>query len=92
VFDDTYEVGLPEKEGRRQILELYLGQCETDLSQRDWGHIVDWTLYFAGSDIKALVERAQVEARLDERGPMTLVDIERAYTDMLPSTPGDVEG
>lgn len=85
-FDKRIEVGPPDADARREIIQIHLrGRPTTD--DLDLGPVVRQTAGFAGSDLTLLVEDA-ARAALDADEPISTAHLETASRDLDTSIPG----
>lgn len=73
-LDLKIKIDLPNREGRRGILEIYLGKKGYEITGIDMDSILDITEGFSGADLEALVEQARRAAAL--RPEATKVEME----------------
>jgi len=84
-FDRQIEIMLPDREARKDILNLYLEKrnCEKDV---DINKIADLTVYFSGAMIENLINEAALIAIRDNSEKMITENIEKAYLNILAGT------
>ncbi len=82
-IDHAVEIGLPDDDGRRRLLELYL--APTDHQVVDLGPVVERTAGVTASFIKELVRRA-VHLAVDSDGVVDDAVLDAAVTDLLDGT------
>ncbi len=103
--DVAVEIGLPDADGRRRLLELYAAGVPHSWTDADLGRTVERTAGVTASFVKELLRRAVLEALAETPGPLQHVDgpaLDRALDDLLDSTsavtrallgvPGDQSG
>ncbi len=87
--DVAVEVGLPDADGRRRLLDLYARGVPTDLTAADVDEAVDRTEGVTASFVKELLRRAVLESLHDHDGELRPVrgeQLRRALDDLLDST------
>jgi ATP-dependent 26S proteasome regulatory subunit len=87
--DVAVEIGLPDAESRRRLLELYSRGVPMELSEAERSDAVERTAGVTASFIKELVRRAVLEALESDGAPLRLVrgvHLEGALDDLLDSS------
>jgi hypothetical protein len=103
--DVAVEIGLPDAEARRRLLDVYARGVPLEVSDEQRGVVVQRTEGVTASFVKELVRRAVLEALTETPGPLRVVTgphLDRALDDLLDSTqsvtrallgvPGDQSG
>jgi ATP-dependent metalloprotease len=75
-FDRTVHVGIPDKDARKQILQLYLKSNGDSSIELD--NLASGTFGFSGADLKNMVNLAGIEAVKKKRPKITMVDLDDA--------------
>ncbi len=88
--DVAVEIGLPDADARRRLLEVYSRGARLQPTREDIDAVVVGTEGVTASFIKELVRRTVLEALLDDAadGRATSVHLRRALADLLDSTQG----
>lgn len=84
--DVAVEIGLPDADARRRLLDLYGGAVPLDLPETDLAVAVDRTEGVTASFLKELVRRTVLEALQAGGGPVTGEHLARALDDLLDSS------
>jgi len=84
--DVAVEIGLPDADARRRLLDLYGGAVPLELAEADLVAAVDRTAGVTASFLKELVRRTVLESLQDGGGPVTADHLARALDDLLDST------
>lgn len=81
-FDRQIEIMLPDKDARKDIINLYLSQkkCEDDINIEK---IADLTVYFSGAMIENLINEAALLAIREGHDKINIENIENAYLNVL---------
>jgi len=84
-FDRQIEIMLPDREARKDILNLYLEKrrCEESI---DIDKIADLTVYFSGAMIENLINEASLIAIRNDSEKINTDHIEKAYLNILAGT------
>ncbi|WP_298805435.1 ATP-binding protein [uncultured Pseudokineococcus sp.] len=87
--DVAVEIGLPDADGRRRLLDLYAAGVPTALTEEDLAAAVERTEGVTASFVKELLRRAVLESLEDSPGALREVrgeHLQRALDDLLDST------
>ncbi len=87
--DVAVEIGLPDADGRRRLLELYTRGVPHTWTDADLERAVERTAGVTASFVKELLRRAVLEALSERPGPLRTVSaahLDRALDDLLDST------
>lgn len=87
--DVAIEIGLPDAEARRRLLEVYARGVPLSVDDAEIESVVERTDGVTASFIKELLRRAVLEALTDSGEPLSRVtgaDLSRALDDLLDST------
>jgi cell division protease FtsH len=89
--DVAVEIGLPDADSRRRLLDLYARGVPGSWADEDRQRVVDRTEGVTASFVKELLRRAVLEALQDAGGPLREVradHLDRALDDLLDATQG----
>jgi cell division protease FtsH len=87
--DVAVEIGLPDADARRRLLELYMHGVPLVWEQADLERVVERTDGVTASFVKELLRRAVLEALTEHPGPLrevTAAHVDRALDALLDST------
>jgi ATP-dependent Zn protease len=90
-IDREYKVGYPQKEGRRDTFEKYLGKVRNELTLDQIDELATITPYFSGAMIEFIVNEALVIAIRDGRDTVAYRDVIRAKQIKQHGLPDDHE-
>jgi ATP-dependent Zn protease len=76
--DRQYKIGYPQKQGRKETFERYLGKVNNNVSPEELDKLATITPYFSGAMIEDIVNEGLVIAIRDERETVTYADIAKA--------------
>lgn len=84
-FDVEVQVPLPDLQGRKEILQFYLGKVKTGPGKTDVDVdvLARGTTGFTGADIENLVNQAAVRAAIEEAAVVTMKYLENARDKVL---------
>lgn len=82
-FDRHVYIPLPDEQGRKEILELFLKDKPRELSDFDVSELARITLNYSGADLKGLVQEAAILAMHDKS-----FTFKRDHFDTVLSNPG----
>jgi transitional endoplasmic reticulum ATPase len=57
-FNETFFVGPPDRDARREIFQVHLNEREVDWEAIEWGELLEWSEGFSGADIGEVVRKA----------------------------------
>lgn len=80
-FDRQIEIMLPDKEARKDIINLYLKKRNAEEINVD--EIADLTVYFSGAMIENLINEAAIAAIRENSDKITEEHIKKAYLNIL---------
>lgn len=84
-FDRQIEIMLPDRNARKDILELYLCKKKAK-STIDLDDIADMTVYFSGAMIENLINEAALHAVREDSEEINEEHIKKAYLEVLAGT------
>ncbi len=84
-FDRQIEIMLPDRNARKDILELYLCKKKAK-SAIDLDDIADMTVYFSGAMIENLINEAALRAIREDSDEISEEHIKKAYLEVLAGT------
>lgn len=99
LFDKEIEIGIPNAQGRKEILSIILNKMSHNLTQANISHLASITHGYVGADLFALCQEAALKVvkkyRLKQHNSteqlvVTIEDIVNAMTDILPSAMREV--
>ena len=76
--DRKYKLGYPQKQGRVETFEKYLGKVENDVTPEQVDKLATITPYFSGAMIQDIVNESLVIAIRDGRDSVSYADVIRA--------------
>lgn len=76
--DRQYKIGYPQKQGRKETFERYLGKVNNNVTPEELDKLATITPYFSGAMIEDIVNEGLVIAIRDERETVTYADIAKA--------------
>lgn len=80
-FDRQIEIMLPDKNARKEIIQLYLKKKKAE--DVDIDELADLTVYFSGAMIENLINEAALTAIRENSDRITGSHIKKAYLDVL---------
>ncbi|HEY4238214.1 MAG TPA: AAA family ATPase [Kofleriaceae bacterium] len=82
-FDEIFFCDLPDREDRRQIMDIHLRKKKRDPGQFDMDKIVDATVDFSGAELEQAVVAALYDA-FDSGGDLTTETLLNTLRDLVP--------
>lgn len=78
-FDRRITLDMPDKEGRRAILEIH-ARGKKSAKNINWDRVADRTVGFSGADIENMLNEAAIAAARADKKEIEMEDIEEAAT------------
>src|SRR4051812_18780903 len=82
-FDEIYFCDLPDREDRRQILDIHLRKKNRDPGQFDMDRLVDATVDYSGAELEQAVIAALYDA-FDSGGDLTSEGLVKSCNELVP--------
>lgn len=91
-FEKRVYIALPEKEARKKMFKLNLGNTPNSLSEEDFDNLGELTENYSGSDISTVVKDALMEPiRKCQSAKKFRVEPDGSYVPTYPSDPNGIE-
>ncbi len=82
-FDEIFFCDLPDREDRRQILDIHLRKKNRDPGQFDMDKLVDATIDYSGSELEQVVVASLYDA-FDQGGDLTTEGLTKTISEVVP--------
>jgi SpoVK/Ycf46/Vps4 family AAA+-type ATPase len=82
-FDEIFFCDLPDREDRRQILDIHLRKKNRDPGQFDMDKLVDATIDYSGSELEQVVVASLYDA-FDQGGDLTTDGLTKTISEVVP--------